>query len=147
MINLISTNIFSIYCFSEYGKCEDCQQDNTGQRWCNTCNSIRFQSEFNKWTSEDVEIDKFIQQTQLKATKFEEVIEWIPFDRFNKIEYLDRGGFGQVFRAAWSDGYIISWDSQGKIWERSQHNVCLKSLNTSINKGGFLQEVKYFILS
>ncbi|RHZ69975.1 hypothetical protein Glove_276g24 [Diversispora epigaea] len=45
--------------------------------------------------------------------------------------------------AAWSDGYIISWNSHGKIWERSQQNVCLKSLNTSTNKGGFLQEIKH----
>ncbi|RHZ78854.1 hypothetical protein Glove_155g136 [Diversispora epigaea] len=128
---------------NKYGKCEDCQQDNTWLQWCNTCNSIRFQSEFNKWTSEDAEIDEFIQQTQLKATKYEEVIEWIPFDRFNNIKYLDKGGFGKVFRAAWSDGYIIYWDSQMKIWKRSQQDVCLKSLNTSTNKGGFLQEIKH----
>ncbi|RHZ80420.1 hypothetical protein Glove_136g21 [Diversispora epigaea] len=126
----------------EYGKCEDCQQDNTGPQWCNTCNSKRFQSEFNEWTSEDAEIDEFIQKTQLTATKYEEVIEWIPFDRFDNIKYLDEGGFGKVFRAAWSDRYIISWDSQDKIWKRSQQNVCSKSLNTT-NKDGFLQEIKY----
>ncbi|RHZ80959.1 hypothetical protein Glove_130g13 [Diversispora epigaea] len=107
---------------SEYGKCEDCQQDNIGPQWCNTCNSKRFQSEFNEWTSEDAEIDEFIQKTQLTATKYEEVIEWIPFNRFNNIKYLDKGG---------------------KIWKRSQQDVCLKSLNTSTNKDGFLQEIKY----
>ncbi|RHZ75726.1 hypothetical protein Glove_212g223 [Diversispora epigaea] len=136
-INLISTNTFSIHfiCRNEYGKCEDCRRDNTGKKWCNTCNSRRFRSEFNKWTSEDSEFDKFIQETQLKATNYEEVIEWIPFDRFNNIKYLDKGGFGKVFRATWSDGYIISWKSLRKFWERSQGtNVCLKSLNTSINK-------------
>ena len=81
------------------------------------------------------------------ATKYEEVIEWIPFDRFNNIEYLDKGGFGKVFTAAWSDGYITGWDSQNKIWKRSQQDICLKSLNSSTDKGRFLQEVKYFILS
>ncbi|RHZ73560.1 hypothetical protein Glove_230g184 [Diversispora epigaea] len=128
---------------SIHGKCKDCQQDNTGSQWCNTCNSKRFQSEFNEWTSEDTEIDEFIQKTQLTATKHEEVIEWIPFDRFYNIEYLDKGGFGKVFRAARSDGYIISWDSQRKIWKRLQQDVCLKSLNTFTNKGGFLQEIKH----
>ncbi|RHZ77272.1 hypothetical protein Glove_183g1 [Diversispora epigaea] len=127
---------------SEYRKCKDCQQDNTGPKWCNTCNSKRFQSEFNQWTSEDAEIDEFIQKTQLIATKYEEVIEWIPFNRFSNIKYLDKGGFGKVFMATWSDGYIISWNSQEKIW-KSQQNVCLKSLNTSTNKGGFLQEIKH----
>ncbi|RHZ84298.1 hypothetical protein Glove_84g27 [Diversispora epigaea] len=127
----------------EYGKCTGCQQDNTGPQWCNTCNSKRFQSEFNEWTSEDAEIDEFIQKTQLTATKYEEVIEWIPFDRFNNIKYLDKGGFGKVFTAVWSDGYITDWDSQSKIWKRLQKNVCLKSLNISTNKGGFLQEIKH----
>ncbi|RHZ84010.1 hypothetical protein Glove_86g46 [Diversispora epigaea] len=141
----INTSLINYHAIElhKYGKCTDCQQDNTGSQWCNTCNSIRFQSEFNKWTSDDAEIDEFIQKTQLTATKYEEVIEWIPFNRFNNIEYLDKGGFGKVFRAAWSNGYIISWNSQGKIWERSQQNVCLKSINTSTNKGGFLQEVKH----
>ncbi|RHZ78352.1 hypothetical protein Glove_165g133 [Diversispora epigaea] len=101
----------------KYGKCEDCQQDNTGKKWCNTYNSKRFQSEFNEWTSEDAEIDEFIQKTQLTATKYDEVIEWIPFDRFNNIKYFDKGGFGKVFRA-----------------------TCI---NTSTNKGGFLQEIKH----
>ncbi|RHZ75195.1 hypothetical protein Glove_217g60 [Diversispora epigaea] len=129
--------------FKELRKCKKCQQLNTGKRWCHRCNSIRFESEFNKWTSEDMEIDEFIQQTQLNATKYEEVIEWIPFERFNNIEYLAEGGFGKVFKATWSDGRIISWDSQEKIPKRSPHiEVCLKSLNTFTNKDKFLQEVK-----
>ncbi|RHZ78316.1 hypothetical protein Glove_166g16 [Diversispora epigaea] len=128
---------------SKYGKCTDCQRDNTGPQWCNTCNSIRFQSEFNKWTSEDAEFDEFIQKTQLSATKYEEVIEWIPFDKFNNIKFLDKGGFGKVSRATWSDGYIIYWNSQRKIWERLQQSVCLKSFNTPTNNGEFLQEIKH----
>ncbi|RHZ57702.1 hypothetical protein Glove_384g12 [Diversispora epigaea] len=127
----------------ELGKCKKCQKVNTGKQWCNTCNSRRFQSEFNTWMSEDIEIDELIQQTQLKATKCAEVIEWIPFDKFNNIEYLAKGGFGKVFKATWSDGYIISWDFEKEIWKRSPHiDVCLKSLNPSIHKSEFLQEVK-----
>ncbi|RHZ58660.1 hypothetical protein Glove_372g51 [Diversispora epigaea] len=37
----------------------------------------------------------------------------------------------------------MSWDSQGKIWKRSQRDICLKSLNDPTNKGGFLQEIKH----
>ncbi|RHZ83888.1 hypothetical protein Glove_87g276 [Diversispora epigaea] len=115
-----------------------------GSQWCNTCNSIRFQSEFNNWTSEDAEIDKFIQQTQLNATKYEEVIEWIPFYKFTNIKYLAEGGFGKVFKATWSDGHIISWNSEKKIWKRSPHiDVCLKSLNASTHKSEFIQEIKH----
>ncbi|RHZ79200.1 hypothetical protein Glove_151g119 [Diversispora epigaea] len=128
---------------NEYGKCEDCQQDNTGQQWCNICNSIRFQSEFNKWTSEDIEINEFIQQTQFKATNYEEVIEWIPFDRFDNIEYLAQGGFGKVFKATWSDGFIQHWDYEKNNWRRDgNQGICLKSLYTSTCKNKFLQEIK-----
>ncbi|RHZ45136.1 hypothetical protein Glove_689g15 [Diversispora epigaea] len=124
------------------GKCKKCQKVNTGKRWCNTCDSERFQSEFSNWTSEDIEIDEFIQQTQLNATKYEEVIEWIPFDKFNNIEYHAKGGFGKIFKATWSDGHIISWNSGKEIWKRSPHiDVCLKSLNTSTCKSEFLQEL------
>ncbi|RHZ45133.1 hypothetical protein Glove_689g26 [Diversispora epigaea] len=120
----------------ELGKCKKCQKINTGKQWCNTCNSEKFQCEFNNWTSGDIEIDKYIQQTQLNATKYEEVIEWIPFDKFNNIEYHAKGGFGKVFKATWSDGHIISWNSEKKIWKRSPHiDVCLKSLNTSTSLG------------
>ncbi|RHZ68628.1 hypothetical protein Glove_294g112 [Diversispora epigaea] len=127
----------------KYGKCENCQRDNTGYRWCNTCNSIRFQIEFNKWTSEDSEIDEFIQQTQLKATNYEEVIEWIPFDRFNDVKYLAKGGFGKVFKATWSGGFIRHWDYKKNIWYRQCYqNVCLKSLNSPACESDFLQEIK-----
>ncbi|RHZ89637.1 hypothetical protein Glove_13g108 [Diversispora epigaea] len=127
----------------ELGKCKKCQEVNTGKQWCNKCNSERLQSEFNNWTSEDIEIDEFIQQTQLQATKCIEVIEWIPFDKFTNIEYLAKGGFGKVFKATWSDGHIISWNSEKEIWKRSPHvEVCLKSLNTSTHKSEFLQEIE-----
>ncbi|RHZ45740.1 hypothetical protein Glove_658g31 [Diversispora epigaea] len=127
----------------DFGICNECHQNNIGFNWCHPCNAKQFQSEFNKWTSEDAEIDEFIQQTQLKATKYEEVIEWIPFDKFNNIKYLDKGGFGKVFKATWSDGYITYWNSQRKIWERSQQNVCFKRLNTPTNNSEFLQEIKH----
>ncbi|RHZ76290.1 hypothetical protein Glove_199g130 [Diversispora epigaea] len=93
--------------------------------------------------SEDIEIDEFIQQTQLNATKCLKVIEWIPFDKFINIEHLAKGGFGEVSKAIWSDGHIISWDSKKEVWKRSPHiDVCLKKLNTSTHKSEFLQEIK-----
>jgi serine/threonine protein kinase len=79
---------------------------------------------------------------QLKANKFQEIIEWIPFDRFENVTYLSKGGFGTVYKAEWLDGYIYSWDYEKKDWGRvGKSNVCLKSLNNSTNKNEFLQEV------
>ncbi|RHZ86138.1 hypothetical protein Glove_54g171 [Diversispora epigaea] len=124
--------------------CKECQQAKTGLKWCNIWNSIRFQNEFNKWTSEDAEIDEFIQQTQRNATNHKEVFEWIPFDRFKNIVYLTEGGFGTIFKALWLDGYIDSWNNKQKNWKRKSQRkyVCLKGLNNSVYENSFLQEIK-----
>ncbi|RHZ49332.1 hypothetical protein Glove_522g95 [Diversispora epigaea] len=121
--------------------CEECKQAGI---WCKSCNAKRFREEFEKWTSGDTEIDEFIKEIQLKATKHEEVIEWIPFDRFEKVEYLDAGGFGTVYKAKWRDGYIVSWDPKEKNWLRKSEwkYICLKSLNTFEHTRKFLQEIK-----
>ncbi|RHZ82421.1 hypothetical protein Glove_109g213 [Diversispora epigaea] len=110
--------------------------------WCHPCNAKRFQNEFGKWTSEDREIDEFIQQIQLNANKHQEIIEWIPFEKLENITYLAKGGFGTAYKAKWLDGPIYSWNYKVKNWNRSgEQNICLKSLDNSTNKFDFLQEI------
>ena len=101
-----------------YGLCEECNQENTSYRWCKACNAKHFQQKFEKWTSGNVDIDKFIQDTQLSANEYNNALEWIPYDRFYDIEYIAKGGFGKVYRANWIDGYISYWDIESQNWER-----------------------------
>ncbi len=152
----------------EYGLCSDCNEPNTWFNWCQNCNSKRFQQDFNKWTSGNEFIDKFIQDAQLKARNYREVIEWIPYNRLRNIKYLAQGGFSIVYKAIWLDGFIESWDSGKQQWLRYSYklevkdyenakreniksplneneeygeNVVLKSLNNSTNiNDGFLVE-------
>ena len=154
------------------GLCPDCNKPNTGHHWCQHCNSKRFQQNFNKWTSGNELIDKFIQDAQLKARKYYEVTEWIPYNRFRNIQYLAQGGFSIVYKAIWLDRYIKEWDREKQQWKRytiglinndyeiaKQENVksplnesekyglhvVLKSLNNSSNiHEDFLNEVNYF---
>ncbi|RIB10315.1 kinase-like domain-containing protein [Gigaspora rosea] len=105
----------------------------------------KFNKEFGKWTSGNSDIDNFIQQIQLKAQYDVEVIEWIPFYKFTNIKYLAKGGFGTVFKAIWTDGYIRKRDFLNSKWvRRPQRSVCLKSLNDSKEdiKKEFLNEVE-----
>ena len=128
-----------------YGICEECNQPNTGYKWCNSCNAKRFQQNFENWTSGNDNIDKFIQQTQLSAAWYNKVIEWIPYDRFCNIEYIAKGGFGKVYKANWVDGQIEKWDNKIQNWKRLEPNklVALKSLNNSQNvTSEFINEVK-----
>ena len=102
--------------------CEECNQKKTGVTWCNTCNAKHFQQNFKNWTSGNIEIDKFIQSTQLSSNRYDKVSEWIPYDRFNNIEYIAKGGFGEVYRANWIDGHILHWNNKNQNWERLESN-------------------------
>jgi hypothetical protein len=124
--------------------CEECSQPNTGDGpWCQPCNSKHFQQDFNKWTSGNKEVDEVIQNFQLNATSYKEVLEWIPYEKFEDIEYLAKGGFGTVHKAKWFDGHICKWNISQNKWNRNDNkNVALKCLNDSqILTTDFLQEV------
>ena len=146
--------------------CPSCRQPNTSFFWCQNCNSKRFQRDFDKWTSGNNRIDKFIQETQLKAKWYREVIEWVPYDRLRNIEYLAKGGFSTIYKAIWLDGHIDHWSDSKQNWERDNYysdydaekqkdiksplnenekrglRVALKSLNNSSNiNEDFLNEV------
>ncbi|RHZ87182.1 hypothetical protein Glove_40g85 [Diversispora epigaea] len=62
--------------------CPECNQEHNEYNWCKLCNSKHFQNDFNKWTSGNDKIDKFIQDAQLNANRSSYVIEWIPYDMF-----------------------------------------------------------------
>ncbi|EXX62915.1 kinase-like domain-containing protein [Rhizophagus irregularis DAOM 181602=DAOM 197198] len=119
-----------------YGICKECEKENTGYQWCIECNSKHFQQNFKNWTSNNDDINKLIQETQLLSINHYRVLEWIPYNKFYDIEYIAKGGFGKVYKAKWIDGYIHHWDTnENQNWKRFNSNefVALKSLNNSEN--------------
>ncbi|PKC12172.1 kinase-like protein [Rhizophagus irregularis] len=113
---------------------------------CNKiCNSIYFQRNFENWTSGNDDIDKFIQDIQLSAHKdVKNALEWIPYDRFYDIEYIAKGGFGKVYRANLTYGFITDWDSKNQNWKRNGKDIliALKSLDNSKNIASeFINEI------
>ena len=123
--------------------CEVCNQKYTAYKWCKECDAKHFQQNFEKWSSGNVDIDKFIQEAQLSAN-YSKILEWIPYDRFYDIEYIAKGGFGKVYKANWIDGFINEWDNKNQNWKRYESNkfVALKSLNNSKNvTSEFINEV------
>src|SRR5581483_2762938 len=102
--------------------------------WCQSCNPKRFQKDFDKWTSGNEFINKFIQDTQLKALKYDQVIEWIPYNRFRNIQYLAQGGFSTIYKAIWLDGDIRGWDKEKHQWKRLPNK--LKDEDYKIAKQG-----------
>ena len=88
-------------------------------------------------------IDKFIQKSQQNAKNTNQILEWISYNKFKNIEYLDKGGFSTVYKAIWLDGPICYWDKHKNEWiRRNNIIVSLKNLNESSNLNEeFLNEV------
>src|SRR2546430_2460611 len=103
--------------YMRFKLCDECGQIDTDY-WCRPCYSNRFRREFNNWTSGDKKVDEFIQQCQLNATRPEDMLEWVPYERFEDVEYLAEGGFGIVYKAKWIDGHMWKWDIEQNKWKR-----------------------------
>src|SRR5260364_118859 len=77
-------------------KCENCNRYNTSEAWCQTCDP---QKTTQGWTSGNKEIDNCIKEFQLKTTEYEDVLEWIPFNKLSNFQNID-----DKFLATWLDG-------------------------------------------
>ncbi|RHZ64772.1 hypothetical protein Glove_320g54 [Diversispora epigaea] len=117
---------------SSDNRCPECDHGYYTWKWCEQCNSRHFQNDFDKWTSGNDKIDKFIQDSQVNATSKNQVIEWIPYDRFKDIKEIAKGGFGTIYKAKWIVGEIKRWDFENQQWLRGgQMNVALKKFNNN----------------
>ncbi|EXX56758.1 Cdc15p [Rhizophagus irregularis DAOM 197198w] len=129
----------------KFGICIKCKQINTGQNWCQPCNSDRFRQNFSNWASNNDDVDKFIQNNQLSAKNKYQLLEWIPYDRFHDgVKYITKGGFGKIYKACWKDGYISHWNVIKHRWQRNNANKCvaLKVLEKSQKlKSEFIDEI------
>ncbi|RHZ79884.1 hypothetical protein Glove_140g3 [Diversispora epigaea] len=87
--------------FQDFGICYNCGNLNINKNICPNCKLIEI-SYLSKWSSDNYEIDKIIQMTQLDKNANEwEIWRWIDYSKLNNIKYLDEGGFGSVWKAEW----------------------------------------------
>ena len=131
-----------------YGICGECNEPGTGRKWCQPCNAKRFKENFKNWTSGNKDIDELIQHSQLNATYFGNCLEWVPFENFQNVTYIAKGGFGKIYSAEWPEGYIWYWNINNQTWNRNaKFEVALKSLdNSSDINVDFLNEVIKFMV-
>ena len=78
---------------------------------------------------------------QLRTWRYEDVIEWIPFDRLSEIKKIGKGGFGSVYSATWLDGIrkikTINIDDDNYSYKRSREAssiVAIKTLSGSLKE-------------
>jgi hypothetical protein len=87
-----------------------------------------------KWTSGNEKIDDFIQEKQVKANNYNDIIlEWIPYNQFSKIKETGKNGNITLYSAIWKAGPLYYDKYQQKYEYKSDSNkeVALKSLYNS----------------
>ena len=73
------------------------------------------------------------------------IIEWIPYNNLQDVEYLTKGGCSEIYTAIWISGGYYEWNSKEKQLTRyGNQNVILKELVDveSANRNWF-EEVYY----
>ncbi|GBC09842.1 hypothetical protein RclHR1_09150013 [Rhizophagus clarus] len=128
--------------------CSDCQSKrSTFFKWCDKCKITHFNCNYSKLPTVNNDINFILKDNYCKSNKISEFIEWIPYDSFVDITYINQGGFSKVYSALWLNSHIYEWDLIKLEWKRlsGYKNVALKVLESSCyNISGFLQEVQSY---
>ncbi len=133
MIVMNNNNSFCSNCFEPF--------TNNYEKWCKKCNAEQFQQNFSNWTSGNEIIDKFIRETQLNAKDHWDELEWIPYNKLENVEYLNKEKFSTSYKANWLDGPIKKWSNNKRKWIRyAKTEVAIKSFNIN-NLSDLIKEV------
>ena len=130
----------------KHGYCKKCNNKYTDMenKWCQPCQINNLKANFTNWTSENEEIDGFIQKMQSKIGYYDDIVfEWIPYCHFDGINYISKDDFTTyLYSAIWKDG-PLDYNVVAKKYKRlSNKTVILGSLNDSQNSvNKFLNKV------
>ena len=120
--------------------CENCHQECLATLYCELCVQNYLKANFSNWTSGNNDIDNLIQKCQMEALLPEMIVEWIPYNNLQNIEYLTKGGFSEIYTAEWNHGHYLEWDSKEQQLQRfGRQRVVLKKLENveSANQSWF----------
>src|ERR1044072_7520289 len=96
-------------------ECKKCGEEYTyyWSRWCKTCH---FKTNFTNSGNE--KIDNIIKTMQLKIdSPWDIVFEWIPYNKFDNIEEINKGDYSTVYSAIWKGG-PLNYDDNKKEYLR-----------------------------
>src|SRR3954470_2588730 len=114
--------------------CENCQDECLATLYCEHCVRNYLVANFSTWTSGNDDIDNLIQQCQMETFIPNKIIEWIPYNNLQNIEYLTKGGCSEIYTASWIDGRYDRWINEEKQLKRlGEHDVVLKKLENVEN--------------
>src|SRR5437763_9425209 len=106
---------------------------------CESCKEKEIEKLTDKYGNE--EMARFLYYVcKLNAEYYYDYIRWIPFNKFKNIEYLAKGGFGEVHKANWINGDYNRYKE-----EYYDKDVVLKRIYNNSSDGkivDILKEVK-----
>jgi hypothetical protein len=111
-----------------YGTCIQCKKPRSHYQWCQSCERKQCEEKFSNCTSGDKNIDAFLRDSQLKSTRPQTFLEWIPFNKLENISILNTKSGKKtrtVYSATWKDGPRIMWDQQNEKYERVETKVTI----------------------
>ena len=78
-------------------------------------------------------IDEFIEDTQINFIQESSRMKFIPYDQFENIKSIGKGGFSEIYKATWINGPPY-WNEEKEDFEyKDSITVALKQLNNSKN--------------
>src|SRR5207249_1648791 len=89
--------------------CENCQSECLAISYCEYCIRNYLEAKFSDCKSGNDNINDLIQNCQLATIGPNKIIEWIPYNNLEKMEYLTQGGISEIYSADWIDGHYNEW--------------------------------------
>ena len=123
--------------------CENCNQECLATLYCEHCVRNYLKAKFSNWTSRNDDIDSLIQKCQLETLVPNVVVEWIPYNNLQNIEYLTKGGCSEIYTANWIGGNYYEWDNKVQQLKRfgTQEVILKKLVNVESANRSWLEEV------
>ncbi|CAG8791245.1 13343_t:CDS:1, partial [Gigaspora rosea] len=142
------TNIYWLFNSS----CTICKKNKPHIAWCQECGTKYFKDNFDNWTSGNQKIDEIIKETQMNSKFAIDFVEWIPYEQFEQIEKIKKGGFGIIYSAVWKQGQLYmnanrlnKFIRPEKIFRRTKNiQVALKAPKDDISTE-YLKEAIIFL--
>ncbi|GBC42873.2 kinase-like domain-containing protein [Rhizophagus irregularis DAOM 181602=DAOM 197198] len=117
--------------------------------WCKECKVINYTN----WNGNE-KVDNLIRDIRSEAVeyfdevKISEVFEWIPYNNFDDIREIGKGGFASVYSAIWKDGPLFHKRKKDKLSRAPDKKVALKCLcNSQFLTDEFLNKVKRYAIN
>ncbi|EXX72040.1 Skm1p [Rhizophagus irregularis DAOM 197198w] len=134
ILNIDYDRVKIIYNYGTRRVCENCNQKCLATLYCEYCVRNYLKYNFSNWTSGNNIVDNLIKNCQMETIMPNVIIEWIPYNNLENIKYLTKGGFSEIYKASWINGYYKEWDSkEQQLMRFGRLQVILKELKNVEN--------------